>query len=172
MRISIITPSFNQAQFLETTIISVLNQSWHDLEYIVIDGGSVDGSVNIIRRYEKELAYWVSEPDDGQTDAINKGMRRATGEIVAYLNSDDCYMAGTLALVADYFEKDSKKRTSSSLATNQLFTSPQGQQQAHSLAHFNDPYVTEEHHMHEVNRKEPCSSQRWDSLTHKDVNTG
>jgi glycosyltransferase involved in cell wall biosynthesis len=103
MRLTIITPSFNQGQWLEQTIISVLEQSWDDLEYMVIDGGSQDGSVEIIRRYEKYLAYWVSEPDNGQTDAINKGMKRATGEIVAYLNSDDRYTPGTLTFISNCF---------------------------------------------------------------------
>jgi glycosyltransferase involved in cell wall biosynthesis len=100
-RITIITPSFNQGAYLERTIRSVLDQGYPNLEYFVVDGGSTDESVQIIRRYERQLAGWVSEKDHGQTDAINKGLAAATGDIVAYLNSDDTYAAGSLARVAE-----------------------------------------------------------------------
>ncbi len=93
-KISIVTPSYNQGQFIEETIRSVLLQGYPDLEYMVIDGGSDDGSVEIIKKYEPWLAYWVSEPDRGQSHAINKGWERATGEIMAWLNSDDLYRIG------------------------------------------------------------------------------
>jgi glycosyltransferase involved in cell wall biosynthesis len=100
-KISIVTPSFNQAKYLETTIRSVLDQGYPNLEYIVIDGGSTDGSVEIIKKYASNLAYWVSEPDRGQSHAINKGFQKATGEIMAWLNSDDYYHSKTLWTVAE-----------------------------------------------------------------------
>jgi glycosyltransferase involved in cell wall biosynthesis len=89
--VSIITPSFNQCQYLEATIQSVLAQDYPNIEYLVIDGASTDGSQEIIKKYQKKLAYWVSEKDKGQTDAINKGFSKAKGQIFAWLNSDDLY---------------------------------------------------------------------------------
>src|SRR3954447_3859663 len=104
-KISVVTPSFNQAEYLEETLRSVLDQEYTNLEYIVIDGGSTDGSVDIIRRYEDRLAYWVSEPDQGQYDALNKGFARTTGEIMAWLNSDDKYLDWTFSSVAEAMSK-------------------------------------------------------------------
>jgi len=93
-KISIITPSYNQGQFLEKTILSILNQNYPNLEYIIIDGKSTDGSVEIIKKYEKYLAYWVSEKDNGQSHALNKGFWFCTGEFIGWQNSDDIYLPG------------------------------------------------------------------------------
>lgn len=100
-RISLITPSYNQAQFIEETIRSVLLQGYPNLEYIIIDGGSTDDSVEIIKKYESWIAHWVSEPDRGQAHALNKGFALASGQIFAYLNSDDVLTEGTLHRIAD-----------------------------------------------------------------------
>ncbi|HEY9667002.1 MAG TPA: glycosyltransferase family 2 protein [Coleofasciculaceae cyanobacterium] len=104
-KISIVTPSFNQAEFLESTIQSIINQGYPNLEYIIIDGGSTDGSVEIIKKYEKYLHFWCSEPDAGQYDAITKGFTHSTGEIMAWLNSDDMYCPWALKTVASVMSK-------------------------------------------------------------------
>lgn len=99
-KISIITPSYNQGIFIEETILSVIGQNYPNLEYIIIDGGSTDDTVEIIKKYEKHLHYWISEKDGGQSNAINKGFEIASGDILAWLNSDDIYLPGTLSHIA------------------------------------------------------------------------
>jgi len=106
-RISVVTPSLNQGSFIEETIQSILNQTYTNFEYIIIDGGSTDGSVNLIKRYEDKLTYWISEPDKGQADAINKGFKRATGEVLCWVNSDDVLFPASLEVIAKcYVKKD------------------------------------------------------------------
>lgn len=103
-KISIITPSYNQGNFIEETIRSILLQNYPNLEYIIIDGGSTDNTIQIIKKYESFLTYWISESDGGQAHAINKGLEKATGDILAYINSDDYYLPDTLFKVACFFQ--------------------------------------------------------------------
>ena len=106
-KISIVTPSFNQGQFIEQTIDSVLSQKYPQLEYFIIDGGSTDNTVEIIKKYSKYLTHWISEPDRGQSDAINKGLKLSTGDVFNWLNSDDYYEPNTLSFVGEQFlQKD------------------------------------------------------------------
>lgn len=102
-KISIIVPSFNQGQYLEETLLSIISQQYPNLELLVADGGSTDNSVDIIKKYEQHIAWWVSEKDKGQSDAINKGLERATGEIVNWLCSDDLHTENCLLTVSNYF---------------------------------------------------------------------
>jgi glycosyltransferase involved in cell wall biosynthesis len=103
-RLTVITPSLNQVDYLERTLRSVLDQEYPDLEYIVMDGGSTDGSVDVLRSYDDRLAYWVSEPDEGQSWAINRAIERATGEVIAYINSDDFYLPGAFEAALPLFD--------------------------------------------------------------------
>jgi glycosyltransferase involved in cell wall biosynthesis len=104
-KISIITPSYNQGRFLEQTIKSVLDQNYPNLEYIIMDGGSTDNSVDIIEKYDGQITYWESKPDKGQADAIYRGFEHASGDIISWINSDDYYLDGALKTVGDYFSK-------------------------------------------------------------------
>ena len=102
-KISIVTPSYNQGQFIEQTIRSVINQGYPNIEYIIIDGGSTDNTVDIIKKYAHKITYWVSEPDNGQSDALNKGLALCTGDIFNWINSDDYFEPGTFNKLANYF---------------------------------------------------------------------
>ena len=107
-KISIVTPSYNQGEYLEETILSVINQNYPNLEYVIIDGGSTDNSVEIIKKYQKHLKYWVSEKDNGQSNAINKGFKKLTGDVFNWLNSDDYLEEGALFKIGEEFKKDKK----------------------------------------------------------------
>lgn len=103
-KVTIITPSYNQGAYLERTLRSVLDQGYEPLEYLVVDGGSTDESVEILERYDGQLSWWVSEPDRGQTDALNKALRRATGDVIGYVNSDDYLLPGALSAAVGALE--------------------------------------------------------------------
>ena len=109
-KISIVTPTLNQGKFLEETILSIISQNYPNLEYIIIDGGSTDNSVEIIKKYEKYLIYWVSEKDQGQSDAINKGLKRATGDLFNWINGDDYLTDNSLFEIADAYIKNPNKK--------------------------------------------------------------
>lgn len=109
-RITVVTPSFQMGRVLETTLRSVVDQGYPELEYIVMDGGSTDGSVEILERYTDRIAYWQSEPDAGQTHAIRAGFARATGEVLCWVNADDLLMPGALAAVGAWFAEDAARR--------------------------------------------------------------
>ena len=106
-RITIITPSYNQGEFIEDTVKSVLNQDYPNLEYFVVDGGSTDNTLDVIKKYAHRLDWWVSEPDRGQSHAINKGLARATGEIINWINSDDLLFPGALKHIANAYNRRS-----------------------------------------------------------------
>src|ERR1700741_2339226 len=102
-KISIITPSYNQGKYIEQTILSVIEQGYPDYELIIIDGGSTDDTIEVIKKYESKIAYWISEKDNGQADAINKGLAKATGEIFNWINSDDILEKDALQIIGEYF---------------------------------------------------------------------
>jgi glycosyltransferase involved in cell wall biosynthesis len=136
-KISIVTPSYNQAQYLEETIRSVLLQGYPNLEYIIIDGGSTDGSVEIIKKYEPWLAYWISEPDGGQTYAINKGIQHANGTILNWLNSDDFLYPGALSAIAEAYLNN--KKEAGVICANAKIVNKQGEIIAESLVQTINP---------------------------------
>ncbi len=111
-KISIVMPSYNQVRFIERSILSVLNQDYLNIELIIIDGGSSDGTVDIITKYQKHIAYWVSEPDDGQSHALNKGFARASGQIYGWLNSDDLYLPGAFRMAVHLLQEYQVKTSS------------------------------------------------------------
>ncbi len=115
-KISIVTPSYNQGHLIEQTIQSVLGQGYPDLEFIIIDGGSTDNTIEVVKKYQDKLSYWVSEPDNGQSDALNKGLKRCTGKVFNWLNSDDLLHDGVLHKIGEEFLKE--KTTIVTGATN------------------------------------------------------
>ena len=130
--ITVITPSYQQSAYLERTIQSVLTQNYPRLEYIVIDGGSTDGSIDIIRKYENQLAYWVSEPDSGQADALNKAFQKATGDLLLWINSDDLLLPGALETAAQYHA-----RYSTSILLANVINFKDGETQGYVLPQHN-----------------------------------
>ena len=139
-KISIITPSYNQGQYIEETILSVLCQGYPNLEYIIIDGGSTDETVEIIKKYEKWITYWVSEKDEGQSDAINKGLQVATGDIFNWLNSDDLLAPNALWTIGNHFKE--KPRTTVLLGYLQTFEDEKTFSQSYKMTIVQDdlPY--------------------------------
>ena len=109
-KISIVMPSYNQAQFIERSILSILNQDYSNTEFIIIDGGSTDGTIDIIKKYEREITLWISEKDQGQSDALNKGFKYCTGEIYGWLNSDDIYLPDAFKNAASILNKNFNKK--------------------------------------------------------------
>ena len=107
-KFTIVTPSYNQGKFLRESLESVLNQDYHNYEYFVVDGGSTDGSLDIIKEYSSRINWWVSEPDGGQSEAINKGFQKATGDLLAWVNSDDVLFPGCLRVVSEYYMSNNK----------------------------------------------------------------
>jgi glycosyltransferase involved in cell wall biosynthesis len=109
-KISIVMPCLNHVKYIERSILSVLNQNYYNLELIIIDGGSADGSLEIIKKYQKNITFWISQKDQGQSDALNKGFSYATGDIYGWLNSDDLYLPGAFMLAKDFFSKNKEKK--------------------------------------------------------------
>ena len=117
-KISIVMPSYNKVKFIERSILSILNQDYPNTELIIIDGGSDDGTIDIIKKYDHKISYWVSEKDQGQSDALNKGFKHCSGEIYGWLNSDDLYLPNAFKNAISVFERNVKKNSFWRLAIN------------------------------------------------------
>ncbi len=115
-KISIVTPTFNQGNFIEESILSVIEQQYPNLEYIIMDGGSTDNTIEIIKKYESQLTYWVSQKDNGMYDALNRGFKRATGEIMGWLNSDDLLIRKSFIHPGRYISKQSRYRVDTGIS--------------------------------------------------------
>jgi glycosyltransferase involved in cell wall biosynthesis len=147
-KISIVTPSYNQGQYIEQTITSILNQDYPNLEYIIIDGGSTDNTVEIIKKYESKLAYWISEPDKGQSDALNKGLAKCTGDIFNWINSDDYLEVGSLWAIGEAFRQDNPDMVIGKLrifedSTNDTILLYHGKPQQRIESEFYDHYLSQ-----------------------------
>jgi glycosyltransferase involved in cell wall biosynthesis len=137
-KITIITPTFNQGKFIERSIMSVIAQNYPNLEYIIIDGGSTDETTSIIKKHEKYISYWVSEKDNGQSDAINKGLKKATGEIINWLNSDDLLDENALFTISNYFRNSSVKVVAGYCKYIDELGAPLGNQKFRTFINRND----------------------------------
>ncbi len=152
-KISVVTPSFNQGPFIEKTIRSILLQNYPKLEFIILDGGSTDDSVDIIEKYDPWIDYWVSEKDDGQADAINKGLNYATGDLLAWLNTDDYYLPEALYQVAEAYLKEKEEGYDVWVGAADKVN-----EEGRLLYHASPPLLTKESFFHWRNIKRPANT--------------